>query len=468
MYLGMTFESGLVGAFQGIVGSLREKVGRGVASLFRNTGGLVGSLIGSVGRFFDWLDEDTVRMVVALSGPVLAILARVLIARKESQLQALVESLWVFPIKSCGGLQLHTALVDEFGLKYDRHFILMTKSAREGNTTFNMLSQRTSPKMATIQFGFVGSFLVATAEGMKPLCLGHMPELKQLLNEEDILDTCTIEEMFARREAMDFEHRYAHHTEKDSDLFRVEVAVWNDIVSAERVSDEHDAWFSSFLGREVVLGKISQSNPRFVVHRRMAHPELAPKVAFQDGFPTLMLSSSSMYDVNNELYLRQQSLQPKVSFALNEDKKTPNKPAGNGNMKLRRNRKKQKNNKKKSNEPASFVPMSILRFRANIVVGNTPPFEEDCWKSVVINAIEFDVVKPCDRCTMPGVDPVTGDTDRREELNAIMRSLRRAGGSVFMGQNAIPLATTGSIAVGDFVVVKKRKHDFVSMLRWKK
>eukprot|EP00056_Hartaetosiga_gracilis_P005207 m.82435 g.82435 ORF g.82435 m.82435 type:complete len:502 (-) comp12085_c0_seq4:1145-2650(-) len=457
-------------------------------AMFRVTTTSLSSALGPLLHFLNDLDEDTVKVLIAISGPVLTIATNFFMAHKQSKLQAIVENIWVFPIKSCGGLQLHTAIVDEFGLKYDRNFVLMTPSKTEGNDTFNMLTQRTCPKMANIQFGFVGSFLVATCEGMKPLCLGHMPELKKLLDEEIVLDVCPIEELYAREDAMDFEHRYNAHVEvDDDDEFKVNVQVWNDIVEAERVSDAHDAWFASVFGRDVVLGKISSRKPRFVVHRNVAHPELQPQLSFQDGFP--MLSSSSMYDINNSLYYK--SLQSTVAYTPNSATKNPSqqkekkrKEKKDWGRKLRRNRKKNKHNHKyaesmrdiptedHSNEEKkvigkkSFQPLSILRFRANVIIGNTPPFEEDTWHSVTINDIEFDIVKPCDRCTMPGVNPFTGERKRSKEMRAIMNSLRTAGGRVFMGQNAIPQTKEGSVAVGDVVTVNTRKNNGVSLLRW--
>ena len=36
------------------------------------------------------------------------------------------------------------------------------------------------------------------------------------------------------------------------------------------------------------------------------------------------------------------------------------------------------------------------------------PFAEDEWRAIRIGDVEFDVVKPCERCIFTTVDPLTG------------------------------------------------------------
>ena len=48
------------------------------------------------------------------------------------------------------------------------------------------------------------------------------------------------------------------------------------------------------------------------------------------------------------------------------------------------------------------------RFRPNVVVRDTEAFAEDPWKRIRIGEVVLDVVKPCSRCTIPGVDQITG------------------------------------------------------------
>jgi uncharacterized protein len=62
-------------------------------------------------------------------------------------------------------------------------------------------------------------------------------------------------------------------------------------------------------------------------------------------------------------------------------------------------------------EEAAGVPLSMARFRPNIVVDGVPPWQEDAWSEIAIgsgDSVRFKLVKPCSRCTIPNVDPDTG------------------------------------------------------------
>ncbi|KAJ8014567.1 hypothetical protein DPEC_G00041590 [Dallia pectoralis] len=50
----------------------------------------------------------------------------------------------------------------------------------------------------------------------------------------------------------------------------------------------------------------------------------------------------------------------------------------------------------------------ISRFRANLVISGNEPFEEDDWSHLNIGNIHMQVVGPCGRCQMIGVDQATG------------------------------------------------------------
>ena len=99
------------------------------------------------------------------------------------------------------------------------------------------------------------------------------------------------------------------------------------------------------------------------------------------------------------------------------------------------------------------APVSMRRFRPNFVVGGGTPYAEDGWRRVRIGAVEFEGVENCERCELPTVDPETGIPDpRREPMRTLARYRRRATGGVFLGQNLVPRGT-GTVRVGDRVVV---------------
>src|SRR5207244_2548695 len=53
------------------------------------------------------------------------------------------------------------------------------------------------------------------------------------------------------------------------------------------------------------------------------------------------------------------------------------------------------------------APVTMKRFRPNLVVQGAPPFAEDTWRHISIGGLDFQVVKPCERCSIPNVDPET-------------------------------------------------------------
>jgi uncharacterized protein YcbX len=94
-------------------------------------------------------------------------------------------------------------------------------------------------------------------------------------------------------------------------------------------------------------------------------------------------------------------------------------------------------------------PVSMSRFRPNIVVSGQEPFEEDSWRRIRIGEIEFAVVKPCSRCVMTTIDDA-GEKGK-EPLKTLATYRRNEHGACF-GQNLVPLSN-GHIRVRDELVV---------------
>lgn len=49
-----------------------------------------------------------------------------------------------------------------------------------------------------------------------------------------------------------------------------------------------------------------------------------------------------------------------------------------------------------NNNMAEELPMN--RFRPNIILSGSEPFQEDKWRLFSIGDVRFESVKPCDRC----------------------------------------------------------------------
>lgn len=161
---------------------------------------------------------------------------------------------------------------------------------------------------------------------------------------------------------------------------RIVVNVWRDTLQAATVDAEADAWLSAFLQHPCRLVQFAPEAVR-PVDPGFARP--ADQVGFADGFPFLLISQGSLDDLNTRLE----------------------------------------------------QPVSMQRFRPNLVVTGCEPYAEDNWRTIRIGPLSFRVVKPCSRCTIPTVDPETGVAGR-EPLRTLAR-YRRWDNKVFFGQNLI-------------------------------
>ncbi len=95
-------------------------------------------------------------------------------------------------------------------------------------------------------------------------------------------------------------------------------------------------------------------------------------------------------------------------------------------------------------------PLSMVRFRSNLVVDGERAFAEHDWPGLRVGEVELRFAESCDRCVMPTYDPDTLAHDH-EPTRTLARH-RRWGGKVWFGIRLIPV-TTGRLHVGDDVEV---------------
>jgi uncharacterized protein len=91
-------------------------------------------------------------------------------------------------------------------------------------------------------------------------------------------------------------------------------------------------------------------------------------------------------------------------------------------------------------------PIGVERFRPNVVIAGASPYAEDGWQRIALGGVEFRVPKGCDRCTIPSIDPRTGERGK-EPLSTLAR-YRKWDGKVWFGVNLIPDGS-GALGVGD-------------------
>ena len=174
-----------------------------------------------------------------------------------------------------------------------------------------------------------------------------------------------------------------------------DVEIWGESVSGHDAGPEVAAWLTAWMGEPCRLVYMHASTHR-PVDARYAQPPA--RVSFADGYPFLLIGEASLADLNDRL--------PQ--------------------------------------------PITMARFRPNLVVAGAAPFEEDGWRRIRIGEIIFDVVKPCARCVITAVDPDTA-TPGKEPLRTLA-TYRKVDSEVMFGQNVIHRGR-GTLSIGDAVEV---------------
>ena len=177
----------------------------------------------------------------------------------------------------------------------------------------------------------------------------------------------------------------------------LEVGIWRSRVTAHRVSDAADAWISEAVGRACRLVAMKDDGVR-PADPRYAQP--GDEVSFADAYPLLIISQGALDELNGRL----------------------------------------------------AAPLAMARFRPNLVIADCPAHAEDGWRRIRVGAVEFELVKLCDRCVLTTIDPETQERHPDQEPLRTLARYRKIDGKVMFGNNAIPRGT-GEIRVGDPVVV---------------
>ena len=175
------------------------------------------------------------------------------------------------------------------------------------------ITQRTSPEMVLLKTEIVDRTLILNAPGMTELKL-------------PLLQTEGMPQM---------------------------VEIWGDRCEALAADKQAEIWISYFLGKRCNFVFMPDYSNREV---DQDYAIGGNQVAFSDGFPLLLISESSLYDLNSRVTRE----------------------------------------------------ISMKRFRPNLVVKNTDPYQEDNWNTIRIGDCELQIVKSCSRCILTTIDPETG------------------------------------------------------------
>jgi uncharacterized protein YcbX len=169
----------------------------------------------------------------------------------DSDLSGTIARLFVYPVKSCAGIEVQQALLTDTGLDLDRAWMVVDAEGM-------FVTQRTLPRMALIRPQFKGDEMVLRAPGMLAL-----------------------------------------HVAIDAVEAPATVTVWRDTVPAWDMGAVAAQWFTDFLGQPCRLVRFDPE------YRRLSSMEWTGGVEapnqFADGFPLLLASQASMDELNLRL-----------------------------------------------------------------------------------------------------------------------------------------------------------------------
>ncbi|MCE7066413.1 MOSC domain-containing protein [Dyadobacter sp. CY326] len=164
-----------------------------------------------------------------------------------------LSEIWIYPVKSLGGIRLKEAKTEEKGLQYDRRWLIID----ETNT---FITQRVFHQMALIDVSL-------EQEGLK-IFQRNNPKNSILVPYEPV------------------------------SAEKLSVKIWDDIAEAVTVSNEADSWLSAQLGQPVRLVMMPESTQRKADPRYAKNGE---NVSFADGYPFLVISQASLDELNTRL-----------------------------------------------------------------------------------------------------------------------------------------------------------------------
>jgi uncharacterized protein YcbX len=170
-----------------------------------------------------------------------------------------------------------------------------------------------------------------------------------------------------------------------------EARVWNDTVRAYDMGALAAQWFSNFLGRRLRLARFDPEQRRLSDAARSRG--IAAENAFSDAFPLLVTSTASLAALNERLAAQ-----------------------GAG-------------------------PVTLERLRPNLVLDGLAAHGEDHLDEIVFDTddgpIRIRIADACTRCSVPDVDPATGEQGHAVgDALAAYRADARKGGAITFGMNA--------------------------------
>lgn len=172
----------------------------------------------------------------------------------------------------------------------------------------------------------------------------------------------------------------------------VRVTVWHDEVAAFDLGDAAAQWGSRVIGQPLRLVRFDPAQRRLASAQWTG--EIKAPAAFSDEYPLLVISQASLAELNQRI------------------------------------------------AAAGHAPVTMQRFRPNLVLDGLDAHDEDHLDEISfdtpVGPVRLRLVKPCARCSIPDVDPLTAATGHAVgDALATYRADARVKGALTFGMNAV-------------------------------
>ena len=172
-----------------------------------------------------------------------------------SDCRGFVNQLFIYPIKSCAGIEIQTSLVKPTGLAFDREWVIVDQNGM-------FLTQRQCPHMGWISPALTADQLILSAPDQ---------------------ETVSVDLAYRGKSIM--------------------VTVWRDTLLADDMGDSVAAWLDGFLqipGKNFRLARFSENSKR--LSNKDWTQGLDKPNLFSDGYATLVVTQAALDDLNAQLH----------------------------------------------------------------------------------------------------------------------------------------------------------------------
>lgn len=354
-----------------------------------------------------------------------------------------VKGLFVYPVKSCRGVELDHDTVFGEGMQYDRQFALAQfitpvvapadkDDPEKSERYWKFITQRDRSELARVRTDiwlpdpssstYSPDHPNVQSEGVLiikfPILEGFWGLVSKILV---LLGGTAVERTIhaplnpTRNQIQD----YGYRTEK--------MKIWKDtppslVIASSRPAENDPVMreLSRFLriDNPVALFRTPAEPNRELYRNAPSKEELGyqSRVRFQDSYPLHILNLASVRDLGSKV-------------------------------------------------PKGTPKVSALQFRCNILITGPAAYAEDDWKMITIGDYKYHVVCRTTRCQVPNVNQITGGKDKAEPQKS-MKSFRQidagAKDKACMGMMCIPSLETSEIKVGDSLhVLQTGEHYYL-------